>query len=479
MLFQGKKINCIITYKNKNYSFDLEKHKTVNDLYNAFTEKCPDKNYPFIIMLSSNKNLSEITNLDTTLLSLEKDKNEKLLFQFIKSFKCPTCLSNCDNENKIINKYCLNCNQYVCSTCSKQKDSKHNTHYLLNIDQNNLKDSIKLWNINLNAELSNIITFFNRQLSFVNEKDFEIKIKLWLDNIFKKIQYYQNLINDIRTRINEIQSIIKESENLLNKAMANLTRSEQEINTDIFGNDKIINKFFSFSEAEKQILKLKNNYNEINDVKSKISTIIDLNNIKKYEEILYDIPRSFDDLSKTAFLILEDLKIYEKKNKKSIKKESDINSRKVIDTLMNYKPLFKTSNDVVGSRIKNKNAYFAFDDGKKKTDLSVKIKDVMTFSNNNDEIYRRQNKKLTMIKKDNNKQKMMDRRKSSEIKLIKNNNRNETDSSRYTPKNLKLPKIIINDKEKRNNNFLSEYNDDIKRSMEIHKSSIISRKNYK
>ena len=39
MLFQGKKINCIITYKNKNYSFDLEKHKTVNDLYNAFTEK--------------------------------------------------------------------------------------------------------------------------------------------------------------------------------------------------------------------------------------------------------------------------------------------------------------------------------------------------------------------------------------------------------------------------------------------------------
>ena len=41
-------------------------------------------------MLSSNKNLSEITNLDTTLLSLEKEKDEKLLFKFIKSFKCPT-----------------------------------------------------------------------------------------------------------------------------------------------------------------------------------------------------------------------------------------------------------------------------------------------------------------------------------------------------------------------------------------------------
>ena len=90
----------------------------------------------------------------------------------------------------------------------------------------------------------------------------------------------------------------------MRKAFAYIEKSEQEINTDIFSKDKMMNKFFSFSEAEQQIQKLKRNYNEINYVKSKMSTIIDSNNIKKYEELLYDIPRFFDDLSKTAFLIL-------------------------------------------------------------------------------------------------------------------------------------------------------------------------------
>jgi len=485
MLFQGKKLNCIITYNDKNYSFDLERHKTINDLYNVFTDKCPDKNYPFIIMHSINKNLIEIKNLDTTLLSLERDKNDKLLFQFKKSFKCPTCLSNCDNENKFINKYCLDCSQYVCSICSKKKDSKHNSHYLINIDQNNLKDSIRLWNINLNADLSNQITLFNRQLSFINEKDSETKTKLWLDNIFKKIKYYEKILNDIKNKYKEIKTILKESEELLNKAMANLTRSEQEINSDIFSKEKIINKFFSFSEAEKQIQKLKNNYIEIKDVKSKICTIIDIDNIKKYEEILFDIPNFFDDLSKAAFLILEDLKIYEQKNKKLLKKESRDNSRKIPDAFLNSKPLFKTANDTAVSlnKIKNKNTNFRYNNNKKSTDLSVKIKDLITFSENNDDSnsnFGSSKQKLTAIKNDKKSHLNENKRKTSEIKLHKNNYAIGTDSSRFTPKNLKLPRIIINnDKEKRNIDFLSQYSEDIKRSVEIYKSSVLSKKNYK
>ncbi len=200
MLFQGKKLTCNVTYKEKKYSFDLERHKTVNDLYNIFTEKVTDKNYPFIIILTTNKNSIEIKNLDTTLLSLERDKNDQISFQFIKSFKCQSCQSNCDNENRFINKYCLDCSKYICSICSKKKDSTHNSHYLINIDQNNLKDSIKLWNINLNADLSNQITFFNRQLNFFKDKDTEIKNNLWMDSIYKKIKYFENLLIDIKNK---------------------------------------------------------------------------------------------------------------------------------------------------------------------------------------------------------------------------------------------------------------------------------------
>ena len=258
MLFQGKKITCIIYYKEKKYSFDLERHKTVNDLYNIFTEKADVKNYPFVIMLCSNKNnIIEINNLDTNLLSLERDKNDQLLFQFIKSFKCQSCEEICDNENKYINNYCIECNQYICSDCSKKNSSKHKSHYLVSVDQNNLKDSIKLWNINLNADLSNQITHFNRQVNFINGSDSEIKTNLWLENIYKKLKYFQNLLNEIKSKYQELKYIFKESEDMLNKAMSNLTKSEQEIYIDLFSKEKIINKFFSFSEAENFFLFLK------------------------------------------------------------------------------------------------------------------------------------------------------------------------------------------------------------------------------
>ena len=77
--------------------------------------------------------------------------------------------------------------------------------------------------------------------------------------------------------------------------MANLTKSEQDFNTEIYNKEKIFVKFFSFEEAEKQIQKLKNNYKEIKEAKSKVCTIINLDNIKTYQEILYNIPKSFDD----------------------------------------------------------------------------------------------------------------------------------------------------------------------------------------
>ena len=480
MLFQGKKITCVITYNDKKYSFDLERHKTVNDLYNIFTEKVPDSNYPFLINFYSNKNYVEIKNLDTALLSLEKEKNEQLMFKFIKSFKCQSCLSICDNENKFINKYCLDCNQFICSNCTKNKDSKHNKHYLINIDQNHLKDSIKLWNINLNADLSNQITFFNRQYNFINGKDVELKNNLWLENIYKKLKYFENILNEIKKKYQEIKDLFEEIEQILNKAMTNLTKSEQEINSDIYGNEKISNKFFSFSEAEKQIQKLKNNYIEIKDVKSKICTIIDENNIKKYEEILNNIPRTFDDLTKSSFLILEDLKIYEQKNKKNIKKESREKIRKKTDIFSKKKALFIHA-DTSSSISKNKKIYKLYDNDRKRTDYSVKLKDIAIFSENNEDvdtpIIIDSNKKLNEIRDIKHSQ-TNNRRKSSEIRLFKNNNivNGGGDSSRYTPKSIKLPKINPNNDKGKRNNFLSQYNDDIKKSVELHKSPILSKK---
>ena len=460
MLFQGKKITCIIYYKEKKYSFDLERHKTVNDLYNIFTEKADAKNYPFVIMLCSNKNnIIEINNLDTTLLSLERDKNDQLLFQFIKSFKCQSCEAICDNENKYINNYCIECNQYICSDCSKKNSSKHKTHYLVSVDQNNLKDSIKLWNINLNADLSNQITHFNRQVNFINGSDSEVKTNLWLESIYKKLKYFQNILNEIKNKYQELKYIFKESEDMLNRAMSNLTKSEQEIYIDLFSKEKMINKFFSFSEAEKQIQKLKDNYLEIKDIKSKIFSFVNLNYIKKYEELLVNIPISLDDLSKTSYLILEDLKPLDEKNKD--KKHEDGISRKSSDTYLSNNKLFKTSKDTAISLNKNKNRnLYYFNSERKKTDININSSGIK------DEIDRRKNINFLPIKNPKYSSLLDIRRISSEIKVL--------DTSRNTGNNIKLPKIIINDKDKKYINLLNKkiIETKINRGLEYQKSSI-------
>ena len=456
MLFQGKKITCIINYNEKKYSFDLERHKTVNDLYNIFIEKAANKNYPYVIMHISNKNnMVEITNLETTLLSLERNKNAQLLFKFIKSFKCPSCQSVCDNEKKFINNYCLDCSQYICSICSKD-DTKHTKHYLVSIDQNNLKDSIKLWNINLNADLSNQITSFNRQLNFISQTESDIKTNLWVDSIYKKIKCIENILAQIKTKCQELKVSFKESGDILSKAMNNLTKSEQDIYIDLFSKEKIINKFFSFADAEKQIQKLKTNYTEIKDAKRKVCSIIDINNIKKYDEMLFEVPRIIDDLSKASFLILEDLKTYEEKNKKTNKIIYRDRARKNTDIILNNHKLFKTSNDTALSlnKIRNRNLYLA-DKDRKRNDI------ITNYSDKSEERF--------------------DNKTGSPGKNIFNNNKilNTVENSRYTPNAIKLPKIILNDKEKNNIDNLKYNTENLKRSLELYKNSNLLKKKYK
>ena len=486
MLFKGKQITCQINYESEKYSLDLDRHKTVNDLYLLFKEKIKDEEIGLIVLFSpngtNNKELVEIKNLETTLISLEKDKNDVLYFQFLKAFQCPSCLLYCDNEKKYINKYCIDCNMYICSDCFKEK--KHENHYLINIEQNNLKDSIKLWNINLNAELSEQITKFNKQINFITE-DLDIKIKIWLDNIYKKLKNFELMINNIKIKTQEMKYYFQETENTLNKAMANLTKSEQEINIDFFTNEKTyfnINKYLSLQEAETQIQKLKKNYTEITTAKKSIYNIINDETIKNWEEMVQNVPNIFNEMSKATDLILNDLKAYEIKNKKNGKKETSQGRRKKTDLYLSGNILFKTSNDVqlglIRKKNKNKNIYIMQDNDRKKTDFSLKLKNSANYNENVDEGGNKINDYTTR-----GIQNFMDKKKIGEYKafeneILTNMKYINKDRNRYTPKNLKLPKIAMNEKDKYNADYFEQYRykDDMKKSIDYSKNSIIAKK---
>ena len=445
MLFKGKQITCQVNYESEKYSFELDKHKTLNDLYTMFQEKIQSKECYFIILFSPsgshNKELVELKNLETTLISLEKEKNDVLNFQFLKVFKCPSCLLYCDNEKKFINKYCIECNMYLCSDCVKEK--KHANHYLINIDQNNLKDSIKLWNINLNAELSEQITNFNKQIDFITD-DLDTKVKIWIDNIYKKLKNFEIMINNIKIKTQEMKYYFQENEDTLNKAMANLTKS------------------LEITEAKKNI------YNIIND-----------ETMKKWEEMIINVPKVYDEIFKATDLIMEDLKIYEIKTKKNVKKETSQGKRKKTDLYLSGNLLFKTTNDVqtglIKKRNKNKNIYILQDNERKKTDFTIKLKKAL---NENED---GKNKMNDYTNKGI--QSIVDAKKSGEYKAFDNEFINRMkyinkDRSRYTPKNLKLPKIVMNDKDKYNVDFMEQfkYKDDFKKSFDYNRNSIVAKK---
>ena len=176
---------------------------------------------------------------------------------------------------------------------------------------------------------------------------------------------------------------------------------------------------------------------------------------------------------------MEDLKIYEIKTKKNVKKETSQGKRKKTDLYLSGNLLFKTTNDVqtglIKKRNKNKNIYILQDNERKKTDFTIKLKKAL---NENED---GKNKMNDYTNKGI--QSIIDAKKSGEYKAFDNEFINRMkyinkDRSRYTPKNLKLPKIVMNDKDKYNVDFMEQfkYKDDFKKSFDYNRNSIVAKK---
>ena len=320
MIFTGRKIICILKFNNNQYTYEVERHKTINDLYNLFLANEGKINFPIEIRLDTNKYAFQKKDFDTPLLTLLKDNDEeKLIFKVTKLSVCSSCSSlnneinnsnkENNNENNTISKYCLKCNKYLCNLCIK-KSSLHKNHKLIEINPNDLKNSVKLWCINLIADLSNEIISFKLQNEFMNENDFLTKAELWKNNIIAKINRFENLIKNIFEKLQNLRKLYQNKEDIYNQIMQNLMKSEKEINEQLFfERDK--KYMISFEEAEEQIQKLKNNYEEIEKIKKKIKPIIDANNIRTMEKNMNNIPIYFDQLTESAILIEENIKNFE------------------------------------------------------------------------------------------------------------------------------------------------------------------------
>ena len=374
MLFGGKKIKCNVKYKDKKFIYELDRQNTIKDIYNLFTkeESIPTNISSLTIKLCSNKLPFNKNEYDTPLISFEKDKYNELWFEITKPYNCPDC-------QKIISKYCLICGEYYCIKC---KNKQHDNHDFVNIDPTDFKESIYLWNININATLSNDITQFNKLKDFIQENSLGTKIKLWKDNLIKKLNTFEKFINEISEMCNKLGNnyIIKKSEEL-NKLMLDLSKTEQFINNELSIGKEVknnaSNNYFSFDEADVLIQKLKINYNDIKLKNTDIKDISKIENVNNLNDIMGNISSQIDELTKNGLKIFDSYKNF-------FNKYNNISKNKTNPELNPQK--FDTTSNTLSNSTNNKKLFYLMKNNKNiknkiynlskvKNNLNIAIKD--------------------------------------------------------------------------------------------------------
>jgi hypothetical protein len=271
MLFTGKKIKCDLIFNEKNFSFEIDRHKTINDLYHLFLESSPKINYPISLRLNTNEYPFERKEIDSTLLSLMNGDEEDLLFEVTKSCKCSLCSELKNEINNTILKFCLKCNRFICDKCLKKSDVQcSRSHNLIDINPMDLKNSIKLWCINLTADLSGQITSYKKQIEFMNSNDFLVKLELWKNNLLQKLDRFEIIITNIFEKFKNMGKIYQNFEKIYNKVMNNLIINEREMNDELFSDKNNRKKYYSGKDVERLIKKLKINYDQIEEIKKDI-----------------------------------------------------------------------------------------------------------------------------------------------------------------------------------------------------------------
>ena len=359
MLFGGKKIKCNIRYKDNKFAYELEKHKTIKDIYDLISKDLPStKSSPLVLRLNSNKLPFNENDYDTPLISFDIDKFNELFFEMSKQYNCSEC-------KKIISKYCLICDKYYCNKC---KNQEHDGHDFVDIDPTNFRESVYLWNISVNANLSDDITKFNKLKEFIQDNTLGTKIKIWKDNVIKKLNVFENFINEICELCNKMGSkYIQEKSKVLDKLLQDLSKTEKNINNELeigkdnkHNNNNYNNKYFSFDEAEILIQKLKKHHNEI---KSKNKDLKELSQIESFTALndeMSIISLKIEDLNKTCFNLFDSFKSFFNKYDNSNSSDNNTNNASFI---IPY-PKYETSPNVLSYSVNRRTHKIILNDNK-------------------------------------------------------------------------------------------------------------------
>ena len=209
--------------------------------------------------------------------------------------------------------YCRNCQKFLCSKCRENKE--HNSHLMIQINENNLKETIELYANLLETDIEENINQNENFLIDFGEKNFSVNIENKQDVIIKKLKYLTNIYIKL---IHFLENKYLKEETEKNIEQYNSSTKQISINIknilNAFNKNKKNLNFQEIKNYFKQINEIENEYNELN----KNILIYKLNNSVNYrincfyEEINDNIDKlininSIFDLDKKSIELLNNL----------------------------------------------------------------------------------------------------------------------------------------------------------------------------
>ena len=253
ILFSGKKINVNLIYNGIKSTFELDQHQPLKYIKHLFKQIHPS--LPFIPTISlpsstpftaedDHTHLIDISggSLNLTLVlapPLENEPEEKLRCQ-------------CDKE---VESFCVSCQEFCCGCCGRKN---HSGHYVMNINMDNIEDSIKLMTISLNADISSEMYNAKKNNNYFHYVMFD-KIHIWKENLITKINLIEkNIINIIQYKF-DFDNEYKEYSAYLDAVSAKLNNKIRDIIDIIDINKSNLN----LSIAGKCLNKIQSNFIEV------------------------------------------------------------------------------------------------------------------------------------------------------------------------------------------------------------------------
>ena len=147
----------------------------------------------------------------------------------------PFC-KKCPYDNNIVSYYCRTCNLFICTTC--RTNTFHTYHKIIQIDKNDLCESVKLYALSLQNEINTKSPL----TSNLSKTDYSSQIAMLIENHDKVKGSLKDLIDKYHEMNKELTNIKNEYKNSLEQLVKEYNENISKYNDELFAYCNLIEK---------------------------------------------------------------------------------------------------------------------------------------------------------------------------------------------------------------------------------------------